>query len=104
MNAVVALLVAGVVAFATRSSLALVVRVRHGRPMPGWLDRALAAAMPAGLAATVVVAVVARGGGAASGAAALVAAAVVAWRTDSMLGVVGAGLAVHWLLLTALAS
>jgi branched-subunit amino acid transport protein len=108
MNAVVALVVAGVVAFATRSSFAFVVRARRGRPMPGWLDRSLTAAMPAGLAATVVVAVLERGGGAPGGVAAAVAAlivaAVVAWRTDSMLGVVGAGLVAHWLVLTVLAS
>jgi branched-subunit amino acid transport protein len=107
MNAALALVVAGVVAFATRSSLALVVRARRGRPMPGWLDRSLAAALPAGLAATVVVSVVSRGGGAAGGVAAavaLVVAAVVAWRTDSMLGVVGAGLVAHWLLLALLAN
>jgi hypothetical protein len=95
MSAFATLLAAGVLAFAVRSSL---VHVLHGRHVPVWLEGAFAAAIPAGLAATVVVAVAANGDWRASRAAALALAAVVASRTHSMLTVVGAGLAALWAL------
>jgi branched-subunit amino acid transport protein len=93
MSAFASLLAAGVLAFVVRSSL---VHALHGRQLPVWLDRGFAAAIPAGLAATVVVAVAANGDWRPARAGALALAGLVASRTHSMLTVVGAGLAALW--------
>jgi branched-subunit amino acid transport protein len=95
MSAAVSLAAAGFVAFAVRSSM---VHVLHGRRIPAWLDRALTAAIPAGLAATVVVALVVRGDAGPARAGALALAGLAAGRTRSMLVVVGVGLAAIWAL------
>jgi branched-subunit amino acid transport protein len=95
MTAALVLVAAGLVAFLVRGSM---VHAVHGRRLPGWLDRAFTAAIPAGLAATIVVAVAARGQVSPARVVALALATVVASRTGSMLGVVGAGLASLWAL------
>jgi hypothetical protein len=95
---IVAVLAAGVIAFAVRSSMVYALLAR-GRSVPVRLERAFTAAIPAGLAATVVAGVAARGGDGPARAGALAVAGLVASRTDSMLVVVGAGLAALWVLL-----
>lgn len=96
MSALVILAVAGVLTYALRSSM---VHALHGRALNPALARACAAAIPAGLAATIVVSLASRAGD--DGlirALAMVPAVLVARFTTQALLVVATGMAAFWFL------
>ena len=96
MTALGVLIAAGVLAFAVRSST---VQLLRGHPLSPRLTRAVAGALPAGLAATIIAPLAARGIDVPpSRLFGLVVAAIVARFTNQVLLVVAAGMTTLWLL------